>query len=210
MAISTPIQHPCPRCGKPVDAVFHQSFVLEDDAALRTVLENRFHVLECAACGERRPFEADFLVTNRERDLFVQVIVRDEKVADMIASMRSMLGDAKVHARIVASRNDLVEKVRLWSMKLDDVAIEVVKHLLRAQLRDFEGKTQRYFEGIVGEELVFTVLSPGQPTAAMKLPLEAYRKIIRDLGTAAYARELEVDERLARKLLDQKSAMPKA
>lgn len=209
MALSTNIQHPCTRCGQPVDAVLHQSYVIEDDAALRALLENRFHVLDCQSCGERRPFETDFLVTSRARDMFVQVVTRDERVAEMIEAMRSMLGPG-VHARIVASRNDLVEKVRLWSLRLDDVAVEVLKHFLRIQLRDLEGKTTRYFERIEGEELLFSVLSPGQPTTVMKLPLQVYRNIQRELNTGTHAGELEVDERLARRLLDRKRAAPEA
>jgi hypothetical protein len=209
MAISTPIQHPCPRCAQPVATVLHKSFVIEDDASLRTIVENRFHLLECARCGERRPFEADFLVTNRTRELFIQVITRDEEVAVMIESMREMLGTAPVHARIVASRDELVEKVRLWSLGLDDVAMEVVKYFMRAQLGDLEGRTQRFFEKAEGEELVFSVFQPGQPAGEMRLPLRVYHNIIRQFGTAAHAREYEVDERLARHLCDQKRGAPK-
>jgi len=204
MALSTPIQYPCPRCQEPVQAIMHQSFVLDDDEAIRTILEQRFHVLDCTKCGQKKHFEADFLVTDKARDLLVQVVTRDEKVAPMIEAMRTMIGDRKAHARIVASRNELVEKVKLWSAGLDDVAIEVLKHFLRIQLKDLEGKTTRYFERQEGEELFFSVLTPGEPARGMKVPLQVYRNVQRDLDTPRFAGELEVDERIARRLLDAK------
>lgn len=209
MALSTPIQYPCTRCEKPVDAVLHRSFVIEDEASLATILEQRFHVLECAACGEKRSFEADFLVTNQARDFFVQVITKDDQVAGMLETMREMIKGPGVHARIVATRNDLVEKVKLWKAGLDDVAMEVAKHFLRIQLKDLEGKTTRFFERVEGEELLFAVLSPGEPVRGMKLPLQVYRNIQRELDTASHASELEVDERLARRLLEARAAAQK-
>lgn len=206
MALSTPIQYPCPRCNEPVQAIMHQSYVIEDDEGLRAILEQRFHVLECTKCGEKKHFEADFLVTNTARDVFLQVVTKDDQVAKMIEAMQSMLGGQRVHARIVASRNDLVEKVKLWHARLDDVAIEVLKHFLRIQIKDLEGKTSRYFERQEGDDLVFTVLTPGQPPRGMKLPVQVYRNIQRDLDTPRYAGDIEVDERLARRLLDAKLA----
>lgn len=206
MALSTPIQYPCPRCSEPVQAIMHQSYVIEDDEGLRAILEQRFHVLECAKCGERKHFEADFLVTNTARDVFLQVVTKDDQVAKMIEAMQSMLGGQRVHARIVANRNDLVEKVKLWHARLDDVAIEVLKHFLRIQIKDLEGKTSRYFERQEGEDLVFTVLTPGQAPRGMKLPIQVYRNIQRDLDTPRYGGDVEVDERLARRLLDAKLA----
>jgi hypothetical protein len=206
MALSTPIQYPCTRCGQPVDAVLHRSFVIEDEASLAAIVEQRFHVLECGGCGETRAFEADFLVTNGPRDLFVQVITRDDQVAGMIDTMREMLQGPGVHARIVASRNDLVEKVKLWKAGLDDVAMEVAKHFLRIQLKDLDGKTSRFFERVEGDELLFAVLIPGEPVRGMKLPLQVYENIRRELRTATYASELEVDERIARRLLEQRAA----
>ncbi len=209
MALSTPIQYPCPSCGAPVDAVLHRSYVLEDDASLQAIVEQRFHVLSCAGCGETRAFEADFLVTNAARDFFVQVVTRDDQVESARATMREMIKDPAARVRIVASRNDLVEKVKLWKAKLDDVAMEVAKHFLRIQLKDLEGKTARFFERVDGEELVFAVLSPGEPVRGMKLPLQVYRNIQRELDTPKYAGELEVDERLARRLLDARAEAQK-
>lgn len=209
MALETPIQYPCPSCGEPVDAVLHRSYVVDDEASLQVIVEQRFHVLDCGKCGEKRAFEADFLVTNAARDFFVQVVTRDDQVESARETMREMIKDPAARVRIVASRNDLVEKVKLWKAKLDDVAMEVAKHFLRIQLKDLEGKTARFFERIEGEELVFAVLSPGEPVRGMKLPLQVYRNIQRELETARYAGELEVDERLARRLLDARAAAQK-
>ena len=62
MSLSARVTHPCGRCAQPVEVELHKSFVIDSEAALRTIIENRFHVLACARCGESRPFEVDFLV----------------------------------------------------------------------------------------------------------------------------------------------------
>lgn len=206
MAISTTIQQPCVRCGQPVSAVLHGSFVIEDDASLHTILGDRFHLFDCGACGERRAFEADFLVTNGPRDLFVQVITKDADVPGMVKSMKEMLGGAKVHARIVANREDLVEKVKLWSLQLDDVAIEVLKFFVRVQINDLEGKSERFFDRIEGPEVLFRVRAPGRPVQTVKVPLLVYDNVIREMRTPEHAHDLEVDERLARRLTDARQA----
>ncbi len=201
MSLSSRVSHPCSRCAQPVDVVIYKSFVIDSDEALQTITSNRFHLVHCTRCGELRTFEADFLVTDQKRSMFVQVIERDDQVANMIDSMRSMLGDG-VYARIVPARYALVEKVRLWSQGLDDAAIEVLKYILRLQLKDLEGKTKRYFERREGEDLVFSVVTPGQPLLATKLSMDLYRKMLGQLATSGIERGLEVDERLARRFLD--------
>lgn len=183
----------------------YKSFVIDSDEALRTITENRFHLVACARCGERRSFEADFLVTNQKRTMFVQVIERDDQVAGMIDAMRSMLGPG-VHARIVGARYDLVEKVRLWSLGLDDAAVEVLKYIIRLQLEDLEGKTRRYFERLDGGDLLFSVVTPGQPTLATKLPMDMYRNMARQIATCGFENELEVDHRLAVRFMNMKPA----
>jgi len=208
MSIATTIRQPCARCGEPVEAVLHKSFVIEDDASLRTIIENRFHALDCARCGERRAFEADFLVTNRARDMFVQVIGRDEEVPSTLKTMRSLVG-MNVFARVVPGRDDLVEKVKLRTLGLDDVAVEVMKHFVRIQLHDLEGKTTRRFDRVEGESFEFLVWQPGHAVHRIGLPAEVYRNAQRDLGTQAWVRELEVDERLARRLLNDRSKEPR-
>ena len=207
MSVSARVTYPCGRCAQPVEVELHKSFVIDSEAALRAITESRFHVLACARCGEMRPFEVDFLVTNQARDLFVQVVTRDADVAAMAAAMRSMTpSEGQVHARIVASRNQLVDKVRLWSQRLDDVAVEVVKHFIRLQIKDLAGTTQSFFERITGDDLVFATISPDRPMQATTMSLEVYRTVIRELDTAAYAGELEVDGRLAKQVMDRKLA----
>jgi CpXC protein len=203
MSLSSRVTHPCSRCAQPVDVVIYKSFVIDSDEALRTITQNRFHLVHCTRCGELRTFEADFLVTDQKRSMFVQVVERDDQVADMIDAMRSMLGGG-VYARIVGARYDLVEKVRLWSQGLDDAAIEVLKYIIRLQLKDLEGKTKRYFERREGEDLVFSVVTPGQPVLATKLSMDLYRTMLGKLAESGIERGIEVDERLARRFLDAK------
>ena len=118
MSLSSRASHPCSCCAQPVEFVIYKSFVIDSDGALRTITQNRFHLVHCTRCGEIRTFEADFLVTDQKRSMFVQVVERDDQVADMIDAMRSMLGDG-VYTRIVGARYDLVEKVRLTERPRD-------------------------------------------------------------------------------------------
>lgn len=206
MGLSRNVQYDCPRCKDPIQTVMHHSYVIEDEEALRALYEQRFHVVTCPRCKETWHFEADFLVTNAARDMFVQVICKDDKVAEMRQTFEEMVGGKGFFVRIVANRSDMVEKVKIWKAGLDDVALEVLKHFLRIQIRDLEGKTNRYFEGLHEGEVVFSIREPGQPTKVMKIPMTVYENVQRDLGTRRYKLEMEVDERLARRLLDQKRA----
>lgn len=200
MSLTARIRRPCPECQQPLDLEVHQSLVIEDEATLQSVLENRFHVLECP-CGARRPFEVDFVLTNQRRDLLLQVTLDDAHVAEMAEAFRQLLPDAPVHARIVESRATAVEKLRLHTCGLDDVAMELVKQLVRAQLGDTEGRLQVLFERLDGEQLGLSVHAEGEPVRSVAIPKTAYANAVDTFGTPAWSACLEVNEGLASRIL---------
>ncbi len=205
MSLTSSVRRPCPECQQPLEVVVHQSLVIGDEATLQSVLENRFHVLECP-CGARRPFEVDFLLTNQRRDLLLQVTLDDAHVPEMAEAFRELLPEGPTHARIVESRAAAVEKLRLHTCGLDDVAMEVVKQLVRAQLGDLEGRLQVLFERLDGEQLGLSVHAPGEPVRHVALPRTAHDNAVETFGTAAWSACLEVNEALAGRIVASQRA----
>ena len=136
------------------------------------------------------------------------MVVKDDQVAKAIQDLRE-LAPPNSHIRVVASRHDLVEKVRLHLSKLDDVAFELAKFTMRLNQKDLAGKLNLRFDRVENDELVFIELS-AQPPTKLRMPMKVYRNLVENLGTAKYQKEFEVDERLARKLLEASGPKPAA
>ncbi|MFO0615478.1 MAG: CpXC domain-containing protein [Polyangiaceae bacterium] len=198
------------RCGAKASIRAGLSWVLEDHADVLS--RNAFHRFTCAACGANVSVELDFLVTNRARDRFLQVVVADAAVAEARADLARLAPGA--WARIVPNRLALVEKVRLLLAREDDVAIEVAKFLRRVSLGDREGRYALHWDRVEGDGHVFAVFERGQPLGTVGVPREVVDRIVKEHDTKRFDRELEVDERLARKILDEdrraKAAAPPA
>jgi hypothetical protein len=122
--------------------------------------------------------------------------------------MLEFLGSQPQFARIVGSREDLIEKLLIPTDDLDDVAVEIVKLLLRAQLGDQAGHARRHYERTDGEHLVFRVSEPGRAPAWYQVPAASYRHALAVASGALAARPLEVNEQLARRLLQGVRAGP--
>lgn len=146
MSLSSVIAQSCPQCGHSVEVTIERSLRLDDESSRHRVLENRFNWLECGECGEKRPLEVDVLVCDPERGVTLQVVARDDEVPSASTAMSEFLGPHPEFARIVSSREELVEKLRLHAHGLDDAAVEIVKLLLRTQLGDQAGRTRRHYE----------------------------------------------------------------
>ncbi|MBS2026542.1 MAG: hypothetical protein JST54_01450 [Deltaproteobacteria bacterium] len=200
MSLSQQVSHPCPRCQTAGTMELHLSLVLDNGPVTRDVASNAFNRFRCPKCGADVPVECDVLVTNEARDLFFQVVVKDDQVAKAIADLRELAPPNSL-IRVVASRHDLVEKVRLHLSKLDDVAFELAKFTMRLNQKDLAGKLNLRFDRVENDELVFIELS-AQPPTRLRMPMKVYRTIAENFETAKYQMELEVDERLARKIMD--------
>lgn len=204
MSLSSSIGQACPRCGLTQEVLVHSSLSIQDEDGLRAVVENRFNWFECSACGEQRPLELDLQVTDRRRAIVVRVVRADADVPENIAAMKSIMGDEPWFARIVKGREDLVEKFLILTERLNDAAVEVVKFLLRVQQGDLEGRAVRRFERLEGEQMIFMVHTPGRAPELYGVPFAVYQNALATTNARKHVRDFEVDERLARSLLEAK------
>lgn len=199
MPLSQTLTHLCPGCQTANDHEQHASMELDGGPVTRSLLNNAFNVYRCASCGLQRRVESDLLVIDRAKDAYFQVIARDEEVEPYIAQFRALLPTSRL--RVVNCRDALVEKLRLWTLGLDDVAYECVKFAMRLNQRDLEGKLVLRFDRVEDEQMLFVSLRADGPPDILPMPMRVYHRMASELNTAAYASETEVDERLARRLL---------
>ena len=206
MSLSQQVTHPCPRCRVPGTMALHVSLVLDGGKVTDDVTNNRFNIFTCASCGASGAIQSDVLVTNAARDVFFQVVIRDEQVPNAIRDLRE-LAPPNARIRIVSGRHELVEKVRLYLAGLDDVAFEIAKFMLRVNQKDLEGKLGLFFERVENDELVFAEMTS---RSLLRLPMQVYRNVIQKFGTPKYQNELEVDQRLARRIMAANESKPPA
>ena len=212
----------CPQCGHSQDfTVWHSVNVSQDPELKPRVLDRSLTTFACESCGGTASIEQDLLYHDMDRRL---MILRrsgggdDEGLMDKSFGLLNAPSGNAYAFRLVATMNELVEKVLIWEDKLDDRSVEVFKEVVWQALEEDQrgGHGQLFYGGIVrqpgGEAEIELVLSNDSGNLSMTLPLESEfrrleKQIARCLPSAASqnGKWLRVDRDYARAILDQQA-----
>lgn len=124
----------CPTCGQPQDvSVWASVNVTIDPDLKREVLDGSVAHFKCRACRHSIKIEGDLLYHDMTKRLAVWLKYPDEDgfvgVDPAAAAVAEVLGEAYVR-RVVASYEELVEKIKIADAGLDDREIEMFKLLV--------------------------------------------------------------------------------
>jgi hypothetical protein len=210
----------CPHCRHGQDfTVWHSVNVSQDPELKPRVLDRSLTTFTCESCGSSVSIEQDLLYHDMDRRL---MILRrsggddPEGLADKSFGLLNTLSGNAYAFRLVATMNELVEKVLIWEDNLDDRSVEVFKEVVWQALKEDQrgGHGQLFYGGIVcqpgGEAEIELVLSNDSGNLSMTLPLESEfrrleKQIARCLPSAASedGKWLRVDRDYARAIIEQ-------
>jgi len=131
----------CPHCGKEQDAGIYDAVIVQADPELRErLLEGRLNIVTCIHCEMTFRVESSLVYHDADRGFMVHCIpAPDSRHAALqeafVSNMREVEGmlpegvePPKVH--LVFSRVELIERICLLEMGLDERVLEYVKYLM--------------------------------------------------------------------------------
>jgi hypothetical protein len=209
MSITEDLPWTC-RCGTANVSRARKSWALgqgyEDAVALATVIDDTFHRFPCTQCGFQAVVDRDLLLIHHDQKWAIQVAHNEGEVVGLGEALAR--GFAGYRTRVVGDRRALVERARLLSRGIDDVAIECVRYFVRVnQGIHFanEPRNRVLLERIEADCLVWSVWMPGKPPGTLKTPLAVLNNVMARYGTARHLAGPFVDELLVRELMQQSS-----
>lgn len=126
----------CPKCGKEHPFVVHESINTTIDPDLKAaVMDGSAFLFECPTCGEKTIFNYGFLYHQMEDKIFI-CYADSDKMAEDFYKMFTGDNDKVTFEffikndyiiRIVRSQSELLEKIRIFDLGLDDRIIETLK-----------------------------------------------------------------------------------
>jgi hypothetical protein len=210
----------CPHCRHGQDfTVWHSVNVSQDPELKPRVLDRSLTTFTCENCGGAASIEQDLLYHDMDRRL---MILRrsagddPEGLADKSFGLLNTLSGSAYAFRLVATMNELAEKVLIWEDNLDDRTVEVFKEVVWQALEEEQrgGHAQLFYGGILCRQgaaaEIELVLSNDSGNLSMALPLESEfrrleKQIARCLPSAASecGKWLRVDRDYARAILER-------
>ncbi len=210
----------CPHCRHSQHfTVWHSVNVSQDPELKPRVLDRSLTTFTCEECGGTASIEQDLLYHDMDRRLMILRRSGRGEPAELTDKSFGLLNTLSGNAyafRLVATMNELVEKVLIWEDNLDDRTVEVFKEVVWQALEEDQrgGHAQLFYGGIVcqpgAEAEIELVLSNESANLSMTLPLESEfrrleKQIARCLPSAASqcGKWLRVDRDYARAILDR-------
>ena len=144
----------CRHCGAgTVVKVFSSVNAAEDPELSSSVRDGSLFVWQCPHCGAANLISAPFMYHDPGSSLMIWLSGGDEAEVDrargLFSSEEALRGYT---ARIVDSAGDLIEKVKIFDAGLDDVVMEIAKHVTRMEMgRDIKGLRFLSMDGADGE-----------------------------------------------------------
>lgn len=180
----------CPKCQRDSQVELHTSINVTLEPALeQQFLEGQLNRLECP-CGASVPLGADLLFHDMHEGLLVQwaashpPVQMQPRLRELdLGSFRSSTTGGPSTTRLVGSRNDLIEKVLILRLGLDDRVLELLKVMAAASARlAWMNEAPLFLAGSSADELAFEVW--GQDgRRSFGVPREAYDGLFQTLST---------------------------
>jgi hypothetical protein len=147
------------------------------------ILRGEFLTARCPACGKVLKLEFPFTLINKEAGWEISFIPEAER-AESLKKLKDRKAAAAAQ-RIVIGYPELVEKLKIFKLDLDDRVIEYIKyHLLSHILSNTpeEADVGLYFAEKKNNTLYFHIQGlKADEIGVSKIPMESYEKTLRSI-----------------------------
>ena len=193
----------CPQCGESQKYRLFASVNAKENPDLkRRVLSETLYDWRCKRCNYFAAMAYSFLYTDPEAGYMVCVAPAGETSA-----MEPTQEIQSYTKRMVKNLAELKEKILIFDIGYDDVAVELVKSALCATIaKTYQvNRVHAYFSRVNGEEMEFAVFLPRKAEPVYhSTKLEVYRQsqeVLRSLDFVDPKGFVRVDAKLAKKIL---------
>ncbi len=193
----------CPQCGESQKYRLFASVNAKENPDLkRRVLSETLYDWRCKRCNYFAAMAYSFLYTDPDAGYMVCVAPAGETSA-----MEPTQEVQSYTKRMVKNLAELKEKILIFDIGYDDVAVELVKSALCATIaKTYQvNRVHAYFSRINGEEMEFAVFLPRKAEPVYhSTKLEVYRQsqeVLRSLDFVDPKGFVRVDAKLAKKIL---------
>ena len=131
----------CIDCGLPFEAEVYNSVNAREHPELKEkVLDGSLFMETCPHCGRVNLLGQAFLYNDPDQRILLWLLPEENGTRDIEASIRARLSDsdqsilAGYTTRIVRTAGDLMEKVKIFDSGLDDIVMELCKHVTKMEL----------------------------------------------------------------------------
>ena len=130
----------CSRCGAVHTVPFHAGINVAQEPGLKaSVLDGSLFMWECPMCGTRNLLKGQTLYHDSDARLMVWLLPEGALDEEHVRSVESHLGELDGYTlRRVPDAGSLIEKVHIHEAGLDDLVMELAKHVTRLELADSE------------------------------------------------------------------------
>ena len=193
----------CPQCGESQKYRLFASVNAKENPDLkRRILSETLYDWRCKRCNYFAAMAYSFLYTDPEAGYIVCVTPAGE--ANTMEPTQEIQSYTK---RMVKNLAELKEKILIFDIGYDDVAVELVKSALcTITAKTYQvNRVHAYFSRINGEEMEFAVFLPRKAEPVYhSTKLEVYRQsqeVLRSLDFVDPKGFVRVDAKLAKKIL---------
>jgi len=183
----------CPKCKFQDEFKMYNSVNVTLDPKLREkVLSGEIFDWTCPKCGEKYSIRHDLLYHDMDKEF--QIYYSPNNIVELnqtISNLAKKCPGIRRQYRTVDSLNSLREKILIFEKDFNDIAIELVKAILKYGKNEIREETElRFFDYFEGKEnisegkLAFKQIIDDQPQEGFVIfDKEAYDKILNEVQT---------------------------
>lgn len=204
----------CPKCGFKQTRTLYKSVNAQTDSDVKDLIMNRdLFTFVCDDCDYKAMLDYDFLYHDPEEKVMIYFLKDyDEKTDTLYRNTPKPTPDYKL--RIVKSASDLIEKIKIFDMDMDDRVIELCKLFYKGNMIQTNPEFQTdhiYFD--TDKEFincVFVFMNKEGKPAVAGLDNDFYCQVRKMYDEKIYAREKSgfeiIDVNWAENILKDKKA----
>lgn len=181
----------CSGCGEPQSFLAWEALNIPlDNAEKEELLNGGLTTFKCQKCGWSGDVLYPLLYHDMERQIMVWLLPDDGEPDLSVVPVESLTEEYEYRLRTVETKEELVEKIRIFDFGFDDRVMEFLKLTLyeqwAAKKQPIDGKL--YFTGMepdaaTGSDRINFEHAQGEEIEALSVPLDSYKKLAEWLTT---------------------------
>lgn len=190
MSVYRPHKIKCPECGEEGFQMIWHSANVDSDPEIREKVKNgTLFAYTCEKCCKTFNVEYTFLYHDMKNKFMIYYITKPEintSFEDEInnSDAYELFSNQGYTFRIVYDKVNLIDKIRIFENGLNDIAVEILKWIIKNNLPNDEvnNVNKIIFNKVENENLVFSILfANNEQTKGAMLSKEGYENLLNDL-----------------------------
>lgn len=217
MSLNTKQTLKCPKCGQMSDITVWNSITVSDSPDLKDdLLKGRVNIFRCPTCERVGLMSVPLLYHDEDKRLMISFsptndVVLAEQLYEQVSESSKNSGELEklegYNLRFVTDYNELLEKILIFDMGLNDKAVEVIKLMILSQELDKAEQRSARFGKLENDTLEFMIIDTIENQVyTSSVPKSSYDTVwqsLRESGVKPYSFDWErVNGTYATKLLN--------